>query len=213
MAHTVFIHIQHHIGVHIRFSARICARKLTVAGNGAVTHKRPLFFSEYTKRPHAWPFLQRKDAACSLHFLQKQEKLRSKLRAAFAAAGSQNFAAVHAFGTGQKAMLFRAVNLFGLERSFHASHLLFLGKPPTYCGEFYLHSQGHTAPCQRKPCKLEVYLKEWLSVNLFFKNGALAFPSVQCKKSKRTMPFYKYNIKWPAQLYLCWYSTSKCDII
>ena len=57
------------------------------------------------------------------------------------------------------------------------------------------------------------YLKEWLSDNLFFKNGALAFPSVQCKKSKRTMPFYKYNIKWPDQLYLCWYSTSKCDII
>ena len=146
-------------------------------------------------------------------FFSKTGKITQQASRGLCGGGQPELCGLHAFGTGQKAMLFRAVNLFGLERSFHASHLLFLGKPPTYCGEFYLHSQGHTAPCQRKPCKLEVYLKEWLSVNLFFKNGALAFPSVQCKKSKRTMPFYKYNIKWPAQLYLCWYSTSKCDII
>ena len=115
-------------------------------------------------------FLAAKGRCLFISFSQNR-KLRGQLRAAFAAAGSQNLAAVHAFGTGQKAVLLRAVNLFGLECSFHASHLLFSGKPPTYCGEFYLHSQGLPAWRQRKPCKVEVYLKEWLSVNLFLKNG------------------------------------------
>ena len=41
----------------------------------------------------------------------------------------------------------------------------------THLDVYKRQSQGLPAWCQRKPCKVEVYLKEWLSVNLFLKNG------------------------------------------
>ena len=37
-AQTIFVHIQHHMRVHERFSARVCARELIVACQGMITH-------------------------------------------------------------------------------------------------------------------------------------------------------------------------------
>ena len=97
-------------------------------------------------------FLAAKGRCLFISFSQNR-KLRGQLRAAFAAAGSQNLAAVHAFGTGQKAVLLRAVNLFGLECSFHASHLLFQGKPQHIVENFIFIHKAYRHGAKESPAK------------------------------------------------------------
>ena len=53
----------------------------------------------------------------------------SQLRAAFGTAGGKNLAAVHALGTGEKAVLHSAMTFLGLERSFHVVYLLYSVEP------------------------------------------------------------------------------------
>lgn len=82
-------------------------------------------------------------------------KLSSQFCAAFAAAGSKNFAAVDAFAAGKKAVFCSAVTFFGLESSFHDN-------PPEFCTNHHILWQPYRSftrlaqPDWGQPCNVRL---------------------------------------------------------